>query len=115
LGKSRPEMDNQAAETVIVKALLLFSNGNVMPLSNFPKAIGRSDLIDSISTEKIRYVSRQHFWLKFENGRFTIQDFNSTNGTKINGIEIKGKGQHRLKNGDRVEVAAVTVFKFIIP
>ena len=97
-----------------VRAVLLFSNGNVVPLSRFPMIIGRTDFIDSMPSDILHYVSRQHFCLRYENGQHAIQDLNSTNGTKINGVEIKGKERWPLKNGDRIEIAEVMALTFCL-
>jgi len=42
-----------------------------------------------------------------EHGRRYIEDDMSTNGTKLNGKEIKGTGKHPLTDGDQITVANV--------
>lgn len=47
-------------------------------------------------------VSRQHCIVQIENGRATICDLNSRNGTLINGERIEGR--YPLKTGDRISI-----------
>jgi hypothetical protein len=46
-------------------------------------------------------VSRQHAAIEEKNGRWTISDLESTNGTFVNGARIK---KHVLRNGDTITI-----------
>ena len=50
------------------------------------------------------YVSRMHAQIHQDGEVFRIRDLGSKNGTFINGTRLKGE-DHRLKNGDRIELA----------
>ena len=50
------------------------------------------------------YISRQHAQIIREGDRFLIRDLDSKNGTFVNGTRLKGES-HRLRGGDRVELA----------
>jgi len=50
---------------------------------------------------KADLLSRQHFSLSCENGDYYIEDRGSTNGTRLNGSDVRGKGRQPLKDGDR--------------
>lgn len=78
------------------------------------RIFGRTDLMRMISSEDARYISRQHFQIKYENGRFYIRDLGSKNGTKLNGNEISGKGWVELKSGDIINVAGVVDLQFLV-
>ncbi len=65
---------------------------------------GRLDFLD---LPVASYVSRVHFALKLEDEQLYIRDLGSKNGTKVNGVDIRGKGWVPLKPGDVVEVANV--------
>lgn len=65
---------------------------------------GRLDFLDLPAAG---YISRLHFALKLEGGELYIKDLDSKNGTKVNGVDIKGRGWVPLKPGDVVEVASV--------
>ncbi len=57
-----------------------------------------------------RSVSREHAQIKYENDKYILTDLNSTNGTFINGIEIKSK---ILEDRDEIWLGtSVLVFHF---
>ncbi len=51
-------------------------------------------------------VSRQHAVLGFTDGAFAIQDRGSSNGTFVNGEEVRN---HRLRDGDQIQLGATVV------
>ena len=55
-------------------------------------------------------MSREHAVLEFAEGGFRIRDVGSTNGTLLNGDEVKSKG---LTHGDRLQLGE-HVFQFIL-
>jgi hypothetical protein len=59
--------------------------------------IGRSSELDMVLVEDM--VSRKHAKISFSDGKITIEDLGSTNGTFVNGEKVK---QTRLKEGDRI-------------
>lgn len=68
--------------------------------------IGRSSNNNVVLTDS--KASRVHCQIiQFDNGTFAIVDFNSTNGTFVNGVRING--QVALKPGDRVQVASTDI------
>jgi hypothetical protein len=59
--------------------------------------IGRSSDLDMVLVEDM--VSRKHAKISCSNGKITIEDLRSTNGTFVNGEKVE---QGRLKEGDRI-------------
>ena len=59
--------------------------------------IGRSSELDMVLVEDM--VSRKHAKISITNGKITIEDLGSTNGTFVNGEKVKTS---RLKEGDRI-------------
>lgn len=59
--------------------------------------IGRSSELDMVLVEDM--VSRKHAKISISNGKITIEDLGSTNGTFVNGEKVKTS---RLKEGDRI-------------
>ena len=47
-------------------------------------------------------VSRQHAVIYLDNGRLTIKDMNSTNGTRLNGFKLQPLRGYRLRHGDEL-------------
>lgn len=48
-------------------------------------------------------VSRQHAAFIYKEGALSLEDLNSTNGTRINGFQIVPGQLYRLRNGDELE------------
>jgi hypothetical protein len=89
----------------MVSASLTLPNGSAISLSTTDRWIGRDDLRQSLTSGGLQFVSREHILMSYANGRFYIEDQKSSNGTKLNGNEIKGKGRFELKDGDVIELA----------
>lgn len=66
-----------------------------------------------IPPEILRYISRNHFAIYAERGKFYIQDLGSKNGTWLNGRPIKGLNRQALHNGDVITVAQVLTLRFL--
>jgi pSer/pThr/pTyr-binding forkhead associated (FHA) protein len=73
------------------------------------KSIGRTMDNDIVLPDS--YVSRKHAKISFENDAYFIEDTGSTNGTYLNGNDIRGKGKQPLKDGDEIQLGT-TAFKF---
>jgi pSer/pThr/pTyr-binding forkhead associated (FHA) protein len=69
--------------------------------------IGRSSELDMVLVEDM--VSRKHAKISFSDGKITIEDLGSTNGTFVNGEKVK---QARLKEGDRILIGT-SILKLI--
>ncbi len=53
------------------------------------------------------YISRRHFAVGRLGGGYFIEDLGSTNGTFVNGVDIRGMGRVDVKPGDVISVANV--------
>lgn len=58
------------------------------------------------------YISHQHLTIASEGGRYTVTDLDSLNGTRVNGVEIRGQGKKPLEDGDRITIAGVATVVF---
>jgi hypothetical protein len=100
------EMNRPATPaTAVVSASLALPNGSEISLSATDRWIGRNDLQQALTSGGVQFVSREHILISHANGRFYIEDTKSSNGTRLNGNEIKGKGRFELKDGDVIELA----------
>lgn len=86
-------------------AKLTMPDGNEILLAGNAKSFGRHDFEKFMPAEHITYISRQHVNLWCEDGKYYVEDRSSTNGTRINNMDIKGTGRHQLTDGDAIELA----------
>ncbi len=56
------------------------------------------------------FVSRRHARIRYVDGKWVIEDLGSTNGTFVDGEDIRGKGEVELKNGAEI-VIGLTVLE----
>jgi len=64
------------------------------------------DLEDQEATERI-WTSRQHAVITFENGKLTVEDLKSLNGTFVNRTRVHPEQVRELNEGDVVQVGTV--------
>lgn len=111
---TKPRIPVSPPPSLTAMAKLILPSNIEISLSDGIRSIGRGDLVRAVSADDLGYISRQHFEVGFANGQYYIEDLNSLNGTKLNGVEIKSEGKHTLKDGDKIEVAAVVALIFKI-
>jgi pSer/pThr/pTyr-binding forkhead associated (FHA) protein len=102
-------------ETELMVAALELPDGKIVPITSPRQVFGRADFEPYISPELLKYISRKHFAISLEPGGFFIEDLGSTNGTSVNGVDIRGKGKVPIKPGDVIEVGGVIKLKFRTP
>ena len=72
---------------------------------------GRSDeklpIILDLSPDQ--RVSRMHGRIWIEDGQFWIEDLNSSRGTQVNGVEIKGRGKQQVRPTDTIVAGQTTL------
>lgn len=54
-------------------------------------------------------VSRNHAAFSFRNGTVFVEDLGSTNGTRLNGLELISNDPYRLRDGDELEFGSIRV------
>jgi len=95
-----------------VSARLKLPDNRQISLASQAQWIGRDNLNGILPVNDVTYISRRHFIIGVENGQYYVEDHDSTNGTRLNGTEIKGKGKFKLSNGDLIEVADVVTMSY---
>jgi pSer/pThr/pTyr-binding forkhead associated (FHA) protein len=90
----------------------VLSDGGCLPISGDKGTLGRSDFRSMVKADKADLISREHLRFDCEDGEYYIEDRKSTNGTKINGKRISGKGRFLLKEGDKIELADALTITF---
>jgi diguanylate cyclase (GGDEF)-like protein len=87
--------------------LLLLDCGKVakqLPLGQGRSVIGRAE--DTDLTLISNDVSRHHAAVVFQEGKYVIEDLNSTNGTFVNGRSIE---HHTLHSGDEISIGDYSI------
>lgn len=100
--RSSPEPDRRAstapnAQLVVVEGA---SRGVVIDLGVQPTTIGRRE--DNFVVLNSTAVSKYHAQILFENGRYSIQDMQSTNGILVNGVRLENEVLRQLSHGDNI-------------
>ena len=82
----------------------LFKKVGVKKGTNLNLTVGTDNNCDIIIHNN--RVSRKHLQIIYtENGKLTVTDLNSTNGTFLNGIELVSASSHPLKNKDKLHLS----------
>jgi hypothetical protein len=76
---------------------LVLPTGERVPLSEHILTIGRLPECNIVLADP--NVSRKHAEIRPRGQGFVLTDFNSTNGTRVNGIRV---GEHVLQDGDEI-------------
>jgi hypothetical protein len=106
---------NEIPPTVVntsPQSKLILPDKSEINLTSQEITIGRNEIEKAISPAQLTYISRQHFKIKFDSGNYYIMDSNSSNGTMVNGIDIRGIGWQELKSEDRIDMADMISIKF---
>ena len=85
-------------------ARFVTADGEHIALRGNTKMLGRNDFISLIKQDKADLISRQHLRFEHKNNEYYIEDNGSTNGTRLNGVPITGKGRQLLKDNDLIDL-----------
>ena len=87
----------------------LLIDGRALRFRSSRVVIGREDLASILPPDRLAYVTRKARGGQFQiiryGNAFYIQDPGSTNGTYVNGVDIRGRGWVQLKDGDVISVS----------
>lgn len=84
-------------EGQIVEEISVNINGSMI--------VGRADTSDVVIDEQV--MSRQHFVIEYDGESFYVQDLETTNGTKLNGILMRHK--RRIEKDDCITVGYLDI------
>jgi len=90
----------------------ILSNGGQLSLSGNTGSLGRSDFSSLVKPDEADLISRKHIRFECEDGECYIEDRGSTNGTRLNGSSIDGKGRYLLREGDKIELADILTLTY---
>ena len=91
-----------------VKVLSGANEGETYAISKSCATLGRGDQADLVIDDEA--MSRRHLEISYRNLEFRLRDLDSSNGTFLNGSEVK---EYALRNGDKI-MAGETVFLFAV-
>jgi serine/threonine protein kinase len=92
--------------------IVILSNGQFIPLAGDLMVVGRQDPILGIFPEinlADKTVGRRHAYLRNQQGKFTVEDLNALNKTRLNGVTLTPHEEHTLKDGDILRFGSVEV------
>lgn len=88
--------------------------GQVVPVTSMSQEFGRGDFEAFTPKEVSSIISRRHFQISFSprDKKYYLEDLGSTNGTMLNGTDVKGRGKVPIKDGDVISPSDVLNLKF---
>ena len=101
---SRKEEEVSDETTVLkreTKAYLIDANGERIEITKKESLLGRQKSAVDIHINN-ETVGRKHCIIRMENGRYTVEDLDSLNKTKINGKTLTPKTKTPITNGDKL-------------
>jgi serine/threonine protein kinase len=112
-GSGKPLMPLQGPVISSKQArIVILSNGQLIPLVGDLMVVGRQDPILGIFPEinlADKTVGRRHAYLRNQQGKFTVEDLNALNKTRLNGVTLTPHEEHTLKDGDILRFGSVEV------
>ncbi|MDQ0215292.1 hypothetical protein J2S13_001692 [Oikeobacillus pervagus] len=103
-GEDEPSTTQKTARLIEAKLINVLSGYTVI-LPPEGGVLGRSGTIDPRHFQKNRFVSNQHARFSLSGDEFIVQDLNSTNGTKLNGVRLSPDREYPLQEGDKLTFA----------
>ncbi len=92
--------------------VVVLSSGQPISLSGDLMVVGRQDPILGIYPEinlADKTVGRRHAYLRNQQGKFTVEDLNALNKTRLNGVTLTPHEERTLKDGDILRFGSVEV------
>lgn len=113
MSPARKPREAEAAVTVVQRRSKLR-----LKLENFEFEIEDGDIVGRsfVGKEVLHQfpgISRKHAQFIWDDGKWFVEDLESTNGTYINGNPLKGKQRLSLKLGDKVGISKKVTFEVI--
>jgi eukaryotic-like serine/threonine-protein kinase len=112
-GGSEEKDAYEQQETVPKPArLVVLSSNQVIPLTGELMVVGRHDPVLGINPEinlADKTVGRRHAYVRCQHGRYTVEDLNALNKTRLNGVVLMPYEERALKEGDILRFGSVEV------
>lgn len=108
------EEDDEETVSLVTKALyiswldVVSGENKKFIVDHFPFYIGRKSDENDYSIRR-RGISRKHMHFEEADGEYFVIDDNSTNGVKLNGNKIDPGSRTKIRTGDKIDIADVTL------
>jgi serine/threonine protein kinase len=92
--------------------VIVISNGESIPLRGDLMVVGRKDPTLGIFPEinlADKTVGRRHAYLRNQQGKYTVEDLNALNKTRLNGVILTPHEERTLKDGDILRFGSIEV------
>jgi serine/threonine protein kinase len=92
--------------------LVVLSTNQAIPLTGELMVVGRHDPVLGINPEinlADKTVGRRHAYVRYQHGRYTVEDLNALNKTRLNGVVLMPYEERALKEGDILRFGSVEV------
>ena len=99
--KTRTKHFSKAVEDAEQEAIIVYNNKKY-PVKRTPFTIGREGTNIEIPES---YISKIHVVVSYKDGKYRIADYDSTNGTKLNGTELRPKVYYEVRDGYDIELS----------
>lgn len=103
----------QATAVGTALAYLQLPNGQLIPITSPVQEFGRDQLSPYIPADQAKYISARHFRIMLQGNKWYVEDLGSTNGTIVDGQQIKGRGPVEIQKGSVISPAGVVMLKFL--
>lgn len=92
--------------------IIVVSSGQAIPLRGDLMVVGRQDPTLGIFPEinlADKTVGRRHAYVRYQQGKYTVEDLNALNKTRLNGVILTPHEERALKDGDVLRFGSVEV------
>jgi len=117
--QAQPAPERERTKVGVILYKLRLPNGMEIPVSEPIRVFGRETFEKyGLPKDVLDFITREdrggHFKIYMRGMKWFIEDSGSTNGTLLNGVEIRGKGPQELKDGDEISPGGVIRLVFQI-
>jgi hypothetical protein len=117
--QAQPAPERERTKVGVILYRLRLPNGMEIPVSEPYRVFGRETFEKyGLPKDVLDFITREdrggHFKIYLRGMKWFIEDSGSTNGTLLNGVEIRGKGPQELKDGDVISPGGVVNLVFQI-
>ncbi len=99
--KARTRSVSKAVDDSEQEAIVVYDNKKY-PIKKTPFTIGREGTNIEIPES---YISKIHVVISYKDGKYRIADYDSTNGTKLNGTALRSKVYYEVRDGYEIELS----------